>query len=158
MFAVPPHTTALSATPSSSHPALIALELAADVARWSHAVRYDADGPVTRPVSRSGGHDLWLISWLPGQRTDWHTHHGLAGAFTVVAGALTERVIRSSGTRTQHRIEPGRTRVFGPGYAHQLINDGGYPAVAIMCVLVESQGRRTPNRRPPPASGEPAAA
>lgn len=154
MFAVPPNTIALSETPASSHPALIALELAADTERWRHAVRYHPDGPVTRLV----GADLWLMSWLPGQRTDWHAHDGMSGAFTVVVGALTERVTRTSGTRVQHRVEPGQTRVFGPSYVHQLINDGPYPAVVIMCAPAELRETRIPSQRRYPGSGEPAAA
>src|SRR2546421_3376722 len=129
MFAVPPNTIALSVTPATSHPALLALELAADPERWRHAVRYLPDGPVTRVV----GADLWLMSWLPGPRTDWHPHDGMSGAFTVVAGALTERVTRTSGVRIQHRVEAGQTRVFGPSYVPQLVNDGPPPAVVIMC-------------------------
>jgi mannose-6-phosphate isomerase-like protein (cupin superfamily) len=155
MFAVPPNTIAHSVTPATSHPALIALELAADVQRWSHAVGYHADG-----------HDRWLMSWLPGQRTDWHTHDGSIGAFTVVAGALTERVTRTPGDRVQHRVEPGQTRVFGPSYVHQLINDRGYPAIIIMCTRsiiaagspIELPTQRTRRRPPRPGSGEAAAA
>jgi quercetin dioxygenase-like cupin family protein len=166
MFAVPPNTIALSVTPATSHPALIALELAADIERWSHAVRYHADGPVTRLVGGSDGYDRWLMSWLPGQRTDWHTHDGWDGAFTVVAGALTERVTRTSGARTQHRVEPGQTRVFGPSYVHQLINDHRYPAIIIMCTRpiiaaglpAELPAQRTPTRPRRPGFGEPAAA
>jgi quercetin dioxygenase-like cupin family protein len=162
MFAVPPNTIALSVTPAASHPALIALELAADTESWSHEVRYHADGPVPRPVGGSSGQDLWLMSWLPGQRTDWHAHDGSAGAFTVVVGTLTERVTRTSGTRIQHRVQPGQTRVFGPSYVHQLINDGPHPAVIIMCTrpftTAAHRDTRIPTPRRHPGSGEAAAA
>lgn len=158
MFAVPPNTIALSTTPAGSHPALIALELAADTDRWRHAVRYHPDGPVNRLVGGTDELDLWLMSWLPGQRTDWHGHDEASGAFTVVVGALTERVTRTSGARVQHRVELGQTRVFGPSYLHQLINDGPYPAVVIMCVPAERRERRIPTQRRHPGFGEPAAA
>lgn len=157
MFAVPPNTIAQSETSATSHPALIALELAADIERWRHAVRYHADGPIPRPV----GEGLWLMSWLPGQRTDWHSHGGEVGAFTVVAGALTERIARTSGVRALLRVETGQTRVFGPSYLHQLVNEGPHPAVVIMCVAQGPAWLRAPqipSQRRRPEFGESAAA
>src|SRR4051794_33240718 len=128
MFAVPPNTIAQSVPPASAHPALIALELAADIDRWSYEVRYHVGQRYSRLVATSEGQDLWLMSWLPGQATDLHRHPGMAGAFTVVIGTLIER----TGERV-HQVVPGQCRVFGPDYVHQLINEGPYPAVSIMC-------------------------
>ncbi len=34
---------------------------------------------------------VWLLSWLPGQRTGFHDHGSSGGAFTVVQGCLRER-------------------------------------------------------------------
>ena len=73
-----------------------------------------APGPSTSTptVATTGGcvadehHEAWLLTWLPGQGTDWHDHGGSAGAFVVVQGALVEGtavhgVVR--GTRRIHR-------------------------------------------------------
>lgn len=126
MFAVPPNTVSLSDIPPSAHPALIARELAADVERWSHLVRFDSATRFSRLIDSSDTQEIWLMSWLPGQRTDLHGHGGATGAFIVVAGELTERV-----RHARHRLVPGQCRVFGPGYLHQVRNDSLTPAVSL---------------------------
>jgi predicted metal-dependent enzyme (double-stranded beta helix superfamily) len=135
MFAVPPNTVALAATPASAHPALIAREVAADPARWRRLLHYDAHERYTVLVERSDDQEIWLMSWLPGQGTDLHDHGAATGAFTVVAGALTERVARGSGTERPtealHHLVAGQSRVFGPGYVHQVTNVGTEPAVSV---------------------------
>jgi predicted metal-dependent enzyme (double-stranded beta helix superfamily) len=135
MFAVPPNTVALSATPASAHPALIAQDLAADPDRWLHLLSFHTGERFTTLVEQTDQQQIWLMSWLPGQGTDLHNHGGATGAFTVVTGALTERVVRDSGTarpaETVHRVVAGQTRVFGPGYVHQVHNTGPDFAVSI---------------------------
>lgn len=135
MFAVPPNTVALSAAPTSAHPALIARRLAADPARWRHLLAFHPGERFVTLLEQTAGQEIWLMSWLPGQGTDLHNHGGATGAFTVVSGTLTERVARGSGTElpveTVHRVTTGQSRVFGPGYVHQVTNTGAGPAVSI---------------------------
>lgn len=148
MFAVPPNTIALSATPASAHPVLIARQLADDPGRWRALLRFHTGERFTTLVERSDSQEIWLMSWLPGQGTGMtgatgepstspllHNHGGATGAFTVVAGTLTERVIRRSGTELPagavHRVHTGQSRVFGPGYVHQVTNADLEPAVSI---------------------------
>jgi predicted metal-dependent enzyme (double-stranded beta helix superfamily) len=131
MFAVPPNTVALSTTPASAHPALIARQLAADTDRWRHLLRYHTGERFTTLVESTERQEIWLMSWLPGQGTDLHNHGGATGAFTIVAGTLTERVTRTTGTETVHQVTAGQSRVFGPGYVHQVSNDGPDPAVTV---------------------------
>lgn len=126
MFAVPPDTIALSTIPPNSHPALIARELAEDVERWSHLVRFDSASRFSQLVDSSDIQEIWLMSWLPGQRTDLHGHGDATGAFTVLLGELTERA-----RHARHRLVPGQYRVFGPGYTHQVRNDALMPAVSL---------------------------
>ena len=76
------------AVPSTSPPT--ATRLADNTALWESLVDYD---PVSRYYARLAPdpeHEAWLLTWVPGQGTDWHDHGGSAGAFTVVRGALTE--------------------------------------------------------------------
>ncbi|GGM40675.1 cysteine dioxygenase [Longimycelium tulufanense] len=135
MFAVPPNTVAEPTQRALAHPARIALEYAADRGRWRHLLRYD---PVERWVAElesTEDHEVWLMSWLPGQRTDLHDHSGSTGAFTVVSGVLTETVARRAGdapaAELVHAIGVGQTRVFGPGYVHEVSNEGPDPAVSV---------------------------
>jgi predicted metal-dependent enzyme (double-stranded beta helix superfamily) len=41
-------------------------------------------------VHRSATHDIWLIRWAPGSRTELHDHGGSAGALYVIEGELVE--------------------------------------------------------------------
>ncbi|GGS51943.1 cysteine dioxygenase [Actinokineospora fastidiosa] len=126
MFAVPPNTVALGGTPAAAHPVLIARQVAADRARWAHLLRYDPDERFAALVERTLDQEVWLLSWLPGQATDLHDHGWASGALTVVTGTLTERV-----GGVEHALAAGQSRVFGPGYAHQVRNDSADPAVSI---------------------------
>lgn len=133
MFAVPPNTIALGGTPALAHPALIAREYALDRDRWRDLLSYDPDERFTALIDRTDGQEVWLMSWLPGQGTDLHDHGSVAGAFTVVSGILTERVARGGARPAEvlHPVTVGQTRVFGPGYVHQVTNAGTDPAVSI---------------------------
>lgn len=134
MFAVPPNTLAAEADRSLAHPVRLAREFAADRRSWAHLLRYD---PVRRwagLLERTEHHEAWLLSWLPGQHTELHDHSGATGAFTVVSGSVSERVVRSTpaGPVQEWRtLEAGQSRVFGPDYVHQVRNDGPDPAITV---------------------------
>ncbi|MEU6129715.1 cysteine dioxygenase family protein [Saccharopolyspora sp. NPDC047091] len=134
MFAVPPETIAAVADRAIAHPVRIARELAADRLGWAHQLRYDPEQRWAGLLERTGTHEAWLLSWLPGQHTELHDHGGAAGAFTLVSGSVTERVVRSTPTgpvEEWHPLEAGQSRVFGPDHVHQVRNDGPDPAVTI---------------------------
>lgn len=128
MFAVPENTIARSTTAPTVHPALIARQYAEDRSRWAHLLRYDPDERYAVCVHRTPGEEVWLMSWLPGQSTGSHDHGPSTGAFTIVSGELTEHVLRDGSTR---RLVAGQSRVFAPGYAHDVRNDGPDPAVSL---------------------------
>jgi predicted metal-dependent enzyme (double-stranded beta helix superfamily) len=66
--------------------------------------------------------ELWLLSWLPGQRTEPHDHGGASGAFTVVLGELSE-TYRYPREQVAHRTHGAGSAVgFGAGRAHQVWN------------------------------------
>src|SRR5207249_2850383 len=111
MFAVPENTVALAASGSASHPVLLARRVAENRASWAHALRYDPDERFATLLSRTDEHEVWLLSWLPGQSTDLHDHGPASGAFTVVSGVLTERVARGA-TDVLHTLTVGQSRVF----------------------------------------------
>ncbi|GAA4860710.1 cysteine dioxygenase [Saccharopolyspora rosea] len=131
MFAVPENTVAAPADLSLAHPVRVARELAADRTSWAHLLRYDPQQRFSELLDRTDGQEVWLLSWLPGQHTDLHDHGGATGAFTVVSGTLTERVIQHRNSEVLHTVVAGQSRVFGPNYVHQVHNDGPDPAVSI---------------------------
>src|SRR5690606_39465520 len=146
MFAVPPNTVALPADLAIAHPARIALEFAARRGRRAHLLRYDPDQRWAGLLERTDGYEVWLLSWLPGQRTELHEHGPATGAFTLITGALTERVVR--GVEVIHQLVAGQTRVFAPGYVHQVRNAGTDPAVSIHVYRPSRHHRPVPGPLP----------
>lgn len=103
-----------------------ARRLAADPARWPATLHFDtADRWYTR-LADAGGHEAWLLTWLPGQPVCWHDHGGSAGAFLVVSGQLREDTTGGS----QH-LSTGTGRRFGAQHVHQVVNDGALPAISL---------------------------
>lgn len=130
MFAVPDNTVALAEKPFLRHPVRVALEYAADRERWRDLLRYDPDQRFSTRIQAGTDEEVWLMGWLPGQYTDLHDHAQSSGAFTIVSGRLSETVARRSVTE-MHVLTAGQSRVFGPGYVHQVRNEGPDPAISI---------------------------
>ncbi len=134
--------------PAPTGPAALAAALAAASDRWLDRVRYrplsrwtqllevaDAAALLHPDLHRDlAGVQIWVLSWLPGQGTPLHDHSSSAGAFAVVRGELTERVVSSGPAgvheRTAH-LGADRVRQFGAHYVHQVSNEGGEPAVSV---------------------------
>jgi rhodanese-related sulfurtransferase/mannose-6-phosphate isomerase-like protein (cupin superfamily) len=72
-------------------------------------------------------HDIWVISWLPGQAIGFHDHGASSGAFVVATGILEEHRI-SERPRVLH---PGKPSVFGPDSTHDVRNVSLAPAISI---------------------------
>ncbi|WP_412542867.1 cysteine dioxygenase family protein [Longispora sp. K20-0274] len=105
----------------------LARACAATPATWPVTPRVDPDRRWYSRIDASEHHEVWLISWAPGQGTDLHDHGGASGAFTVVAGALTEE-------RPHHDTEThprGTTVAFGAHHVHRLTNTGTEPALSV---------------------------
>jgi len=147
MFAVPENTIALPEAGNrlATHPVRIALDYAVDRERWRTLLRYDPDRRFAALVDRVDGDEVWLLSWLPGQGTGLHDHGDAVGAFTVVSGQLTESVTCTAPSgrvvTEVHALAQGQSRVFGPGYAHEVWNEGPDPAISVH--VYRSAGRTT---------------
>jgi rhodanese-related sulfurtransferase/mannose-6-phosphate isomerase-like protein (cupin superfamily) len=94
---------------------------------WLDRVRLHAEHRWYERLYQGPDHDIWVISWMPGQSTGFHDHGESSGAFVVATGLLEE-----------HRpgdeplvIFPGKSRAFGPNYAHDVRNVSLAPAVSI---------------------------
>ncbi|MFD0147615.1 MULTISPECIES: cysteine dioxygenase [unclassified Streptomyces] len=118
--------------PAREHPSTVAefvglaRSLAADRAQWAPHVEYDATTRWYHRLRTGPGYEVWLLSWVPGQGSGLHDHGPSSGVLTVLEGELTERTER--GVR---KLGGGATRVFAPGYIHEVVNDSLEPAVSL---------------------------
>ena len=112
--------------------AAVARAYASDPDDWPFAPRFD---PVNRWYARLAAHpehEVWLLTWLPGQGTDLHDHGGSAGAFVVVSGELTEQTVDRRVPRArQALLRAGSVRRFGPHHIHRVVNTGERPAISV---------------------------
>jgi predicted metal-dependent enzyme (double-stranded beta helix superfamily) len=80
-------------------------------------------------------HEVWLLTWLPGQGTEWHDHGGSAGAFHVFGGTLTEETVAHLDGRppriTPRELGEGAGRRFGSHHVHRMTNRSGRPAISV---------------------------
>jgi len=99
--------------------------LAASPSEWLTRVRLNPAGRWYERIHLDDSHEVWVISWLPGQSTGFHDHGGSAGAFAVVWGTLMERRV-VGGVATGHVVAKpvgaGGSRAFGPRYIHDVRN------------------------------------
>lgn len=71
----------------------------------------------------------WLITWPPGSRSGWHDHGVAAGAFTTIAGRLTEYSF--DGERTVRSVGVHDSWAFNPQHVHDVRNLGPLPATSV---------------------------
>lgn len=142
--------TAVDVHSQLRHPALVGW-LRPDRARWTavdlrelvatltaelneplrNVVRYDRDQRWWTRLALTAGVEVWLLSWLPHQRTAPHDHGGAAGAFAVVLGTLTERYRYSGSSVGIRRHTAGEAVSLGPTVVHEIENLGTEPAASV---------------------------
>jgi predicted metal-dependent enzyme (double-stranded beta helix superfamily) len=111
----------------------IASSLAARTDGWREIVRFQAGRRWYRRLALTDDHEVWLLSWLPGQCTGFHDHGSAAGALAVAQGQVRERTL-VAGHRPPVReliIAQGSVRTFGPRYVHDVANVSPEPAVTV---------------------------
>jgi predicted metal-dependent enzyme (double-stranded beta helix superfamily) len=113
----------------------IAARYAAEPEQWSVAPRFN---PVDRWYHRlavADDHEVWLLTWLPGQSTDLHDHGGSSGGFLIFGGSLIEETVTVApgGTAriTSRELGEGAGRRFGPRHIHRVANRSSRPAISI---------------------------
>jgi predicted metal-dependent enzyme (double-stranded beta helix superfamily) len=127
------YSSAAAATPVA--PARLA-EIVRTVARrpetWLGLVRFQSDRRWYQRLVLAKDHEIWLLSWLPGQHTGFHDHGNSAGAFAVARGDLLERAAPGGRPEPSGRVlSAGAVRSFGAAYVHDVRNDSALPAVSI---------------------------
>jgi predicted metal-dependent enzyme (double-stranded beta helix superfamily) len=104
---------------------------------WQPLITFD---PISRHYARLASEqdfEAWLLTWVPGQGTDWHDHGGSAGAFLTVQGTLTEQyaMVRSDGPPQivpgRRELPAGALRPFGTKHVHKVTNNALEPAVSL---------------------------
>ncbi|MFD5321454.1 cysteine dioxygenase [Streptomyces sp. NPDC127098] len=96
---------------------------------WRPRIRFTTPERFYLRLERTAEHEVWLLTWLPGQGTEIHDHGGASGSFGVVDGTLTEDTFGPTGTARS--LNPGESRAFGPRHIHRVTNRGTLPAVSI---------------------------
>ncbi|MFV2174936.1 cysteine dioxygenase family protein [Actinomadura sp. LOL_016] len=110
-------TAALSATVAG---------LAEHCDEWLPRVRLSPQGRWYERLHRDDDHEIWLISWLPGQSTGLHDHGGSRGAFALALGTLEERDLGDA-----RHLSAGDSRAFGAEYVHEVRNVSAAPAISV---------------------------
>jgi len=110
--------------------------------RWAGLVRYRAGERWYQRLEHTADHELWLLSWLPGQRTGFHDHFGSAGAFAVALGQLQERTVPAAARVAGAAFTAGQVRAFGPQHVHEVVNSSAEPAVSIHAYSPSLAGMR----------------
>ena len=123
------HRTLIPSVVVSRTPAALAniASLFASSDGWIDRVRLSAERRWYERLYQDPDYDIWVISWLPGQSTGFHDHGESSGAFVVATGILEEH---RPGEQTLV-IRPGKSRAFGPDYAHDVRNVSLAPAISI---------------------------
>jgi quercetin dioxygenase-like cupin family protein len=109
----------------------LALEIAADRARWAHLVRHDPGQRVFAPLEAGPDAGAWLICWMPGHDTGFHDHDHSSGAVTVVAGRLREERLGYGWQVAGTTYGAGDVFSFASGGIHRMLHVGEEPAVSI---------------------------
>ncbi|MFD9128575.1 cysteine dioxygenase [Kitasatospora sp. NPDC059571] len=110
----------------------IVRDLADRPEEWIHRVRLATGDRWYERLSAADDHEVWLISWLPGQSTGFHDHGGSRGAFTVALGELEELSLGGPDDGLLvRRLPSGAERAFGAAYLHDVRNTSAGPAVTI---------------------------
>ncbi len=110
----------------------IVRRVAAHPQTWREQVRFDSAQRWYARLERGDDHEVWLLTWLPGQETGFHDHGDSAGAFTVTSGWLTERAAPGGRpAESGRKLRSGAIRSFGPQFVHDVRNESAELAVSI---------------------------
>ena len=98
---------------------------------WRPHVRFDTGSRHWSRLPSRIDADVWLLTWLPDQRTELHDHGDAAAALAVVQGSLTEVRADRTAALSSARLGAGTTHWVAPGVVHDVVNRSAEPAVSI---------------------------
>ena len=98
---------------------------------WQPLVVIDRDRRRYELLYDDDSVDIWVLSWMPGQKTGFHDHDRSSVALICAQGELDEGSL-SLGLRAEPlRMTPGVVRTGPGGYIHSVSHVEGEPAVSI---------------------------
>jgi predicted metal-dependent enzyme (double-stranded beta helix superfamily) len=106
-------------------------ELAARTDLWQPLVITDALRRRYRLLYEDPRLDVWILSWMPGQKTGFHDHGNSSVALTGVQGVVLEQQICLGTANIARELGPGRTQQAPAGYIHSVAHASGEPAVTL---------------------------
>ncbi len=123
-------------TRAGSYDAVELEQLVREIAKhpdlWQPLIVVDADHRRYELLYDDQRIDIWVLSWMPGQRTGFHDHDISAVGLVCVDGALDEgRLALGGGAAEPLRMTPGVSRNGPGGYIHSFAHVAGEPAVSI---------------------------
>ena len=126
-------STALrAATLSPARLGRLVAGLAGTPGDWRHLVRFERERRWYHRLDLADDHEVWLLSWLPGQQTGFHDHGDAAGAFAVADGELQELTAAPGRPWVRSRAVPaGSLRSFGSRHVHDVRNVSARPALSV---------------------------
>jgi predicted metal-dependent enzyme (double-stranded beta helix superfamily) len=99
---------------------------------WAGLARFDAGRRWYQRLELAGDHELWLLTWLPGQGTGLHDHGSAAGAFAVAQGRVRELAVAGPDGQVRYRtVAQGGIRSFGAQHVHDVVNAFAEPAITV---------------------------
>ena len=123
--------------PPRTNLAEIATRLAGQRSLWEPLIAFDPTSRYYARLAAEPTFEAWLLTWVPGQGTDWHDHGGSAGAFVTVMGSLTEEHATVSPfaapriVPAARQLATGTLRTFGAKHIHRVTNQALDPAVSL---------------------------
>ncbi len=75
--------------------------------------------------------DIWVLSWMPGQRTGFHDHDQSTVGLVCAQGELDEGSLSIGADAETVRMRAGVCRSGRGGYIHAVAHHAGEPAVSI---------------------------
>jgi predicted metal-dependent enzyme (double-stranded beta helix superfamily) len=110
----------------------IVRETAAAEYSWQPIVQFTGERRWFRRLALTRDYEVWLLSWLPGQRTGFHDHGDARGAFAVAQGELLEALAARGGSVVRHRTAAtGSVISFGARHLHEVSNVAAAPAISV---------------------------
>jgi predicted metal-dependent enzyme (double-stranded beta helix superfamily) len=131
------HTTSPLKARLPINRARTALHLAEQTSLWEPLIAFDPASRYYARLAKQAGFEAWLLTWVPGQGTDWHDHGGSAGAFVILRGSLCEEhaVVdpdrRPVVQRGSQEVAAGALRTFGRQHVHRVTNRSSDSAVSL---------------------------